>query len=57
MLTRQGALALSYAILLASALCYFLIAWASQHLDPSYVALWQIMQSITTGVQARDHFE
>ena len=37
-------------MLFASALCYWLIAWASQHIDPSYVSLWQVMQPITSGV-------
>ena len=37
-LTPRGIAAVAYAVVLASALCYVLIAWASQHLDPSYVS-------------------
>lgn len=38
-LSLSAALALGYSIVFASAFCYWLIAWASQHLDPSYVSL------------------
>lgn len=51
-LTSSGSLALGYAILFASAMCYWLIAWASQHLDPSYVSLWQVMQPLVSGALA-----
>ena len=46
---RDG-IALAYSVVLSSALCYFMLAWASQHLDPSHVSLWQVLQPITTAV-------
>jgi len=44
------ACALGYAVLFASAFCYWLMAWAANYLDPSYISLWQVMQPITSGV-------
>ena len=46
----RNAIALGYSVFLSSALCYFMIAWASQHLDPSYISLWQVVQPITTAI-------